>query len=445
MKSIKITYIILLFTMTSCAEDWLDIKQNKSVVVPQTLSDLAALMDNSDIMLYTTPMLGMLAADNLYLTSEDWNSLAYPYEKNAYVWADDIYEGNTNYNWNTPYAAVLVTNIVLEGLKKIDPSRGQQADWNHIRGRALFYRSWMFYHLTQVFCRQYNHESANVNLGIPLRLESDINITSTRASLQETYEQIVNDLLESLSLLPEVPVIKTRPGLAAAHGLLARVYLQMSNFEEAEKHAEAALDIQSALLDFNMLDTDRSYPFEQLNEEVIFHTTLYPFSQYIKISSELYDKYDSGDLRKKLFFREDQDLIHFRGSYDANITLFAGLATDEMYLIKAECQARSQNQVAALTTLNELLVTRWTTGSFEPYTRSGEVLEEILLERRKSLLFRGIRWMDLKRLNLESEHATILERTLNGNEYQLLSNSPRYAFPIPDDVISLSGIEQNLY
>ena len=155
MKTIKITYIILLFTMTSCAEEWLDIKQDKSVVVPQTLSDMEALLENSDIMQYSSPMLGMLAADNLYLTSEEWNSLAYPYERNAYVWADDIYEGNTSYNWNNPYAVVLVTNIALEGLSKIDSSPQEQTQWNQIKGRALFYRSWMFFHLTQIFCKQY--------------------------------------------------------------------------------------------------------------------------------------------------------------------------------------------------------------------------------------------------------------------------------------------------
>ena len=445
MKTIKITYIILLFTMTSCAEEWLDIKQDKSVVVPQTLSDMEALLENSDIMQYSSPMLGMLAADNLYLTSEEWNSLAYPYERNAYVWADDIYEGNTSYNWNNPYAVVLVTNIALEGLSKIDSSPQEQTQWNQIKGRALFYRSWMFFHLTQIFCKQYNSETADSDLGIPLRLESDINIVSKRASLSETYYQMIKDLEESLTLLPDIPIIKTRPGLGAANGLLARIHLQMGNFEEAEKHANAALSVQSDLLDFNFINPDNAYPFDLLNDEVVFHSTMYPFSQYIKISPEFYDTYQTSDLRKDLFFSNEESLILFRGSYDANITLFAGIATDELYLIKAECEARNNREEQALSTLNSFLKTRWTTGTFVSYTQSENALEDILEERRKSLLFRGLRWMDLKRLNMENEHTTTLERNLLGESYQLDPNSPKYAFPIPDDVISLSGIQQNSY
>ena len=431
--------------MTSCAEEWLDIKQDKSVVVPQTLSDMEALLENSDIMQYSLPMLGMLAADNLFLTSEEWNSLAYPYERNAYVWVDDIYEGNTSYNWNNPYAVVLVTNIALEGLSKIDPSPQEQTQWDQIKGRALFYRSWMFFHLTQTFCKQYKPETADSDLGIPLRLESDINIVSKRASLSETYNQMIKDLEESLTLLPDIPIIKTRPGLGAANGLLARIHLQMGNFEEAEKHANAALSVQSDLLDFNNINPDNAYPFDLLNDEVVFHSTMYPFSQYIKISPEFYDTYQTNDLRKDLFFSNEESLILFRGSYDANITLFAGIATDELYLIKAECEARNNREEQALSTLNSLLETRWTTGTFVPYTQSENALEDILKERRKSLLFRGLRWMDLKRLNMENEHTTILERNLLGESYQLDPNSPKYAFPIPDDVISLSGIQQNSY
>ena len=172
---------------------------------------------------------------------------------------------------------------------------------------------------------------------------------------------------------------------------------------------------------------------------------MYPFSQYIKISPEFYDTYQTNDLRKDLFFSNEESLILFRGSYDANITLFAGIATDELYLIKAECEARNNREEQALSTLNSLLETRWTTGTFVPYTQSENALEDILKERRKSLLFRGLRWMDLKRLNMENEHTTILERNLLGESYQLDPNSPKYAFPIPDDVISLSGIQQNSY
>lgn len=96
--------------------------------------------------------------------------------------------------------------------------------------------------------------------------------------------------------------------------------------------------------------------------------------------------------------------------------------------------------------LNELLVTRYESGSFTPLTASGaeQTLELILQERRKELVLRAIRWTDLRRLNLEPATANTLYRNLNGTLYSLEPNSPNYTLPIADDVIQLSTIPQNI-
>jgi len=70
-------------------------------------------------------------------------------------------------------------------------------------------------------------------------------------------------------------------------------------------------------------------------------------------------------------------------------------------------------------------------------------LEVILRERRKELIFRGLRWYDLKRLNLSAATSTTLSRTVAGQTYSLLPNSNAYVFPIPLDVIERGGLEQN--
>jgi hypothetical protein len=96
--------------------------------------------------------------------------------------------------------------------------------------------------------------------------------------------------------------------------------------------------------------------------------------------------------------------------------------------------------------LNALLVKRWKTGTFIPLTASNtdDALNKILLERRKELCFRGIRWSDLKRLNKDLKYSKTLVRVLNGQTYTLLPNDPKYVLPIPDNEIRVSGIEQNL-
>ncbi len=435
--------------MTSCAEEWLDIKQDKSIVVPQSLADLRALLDNSpELNFACTPMLGIISADNFYLDDEDWNSLSYAEEKNAYIWNEDVYQGNTSYSYNNPYKAILLANIALEGLENIAPSNQQQQDWNNIRGSALYYRSWMFYQLAQLYTKQYNATTAETDLGIALRLESDVNLPSTRSSVQKTYDQIIRDTRESLELLPQTPIVKTRPGQAAANGLLAKVFLQMGRYEEALMYASATLELQNQLIEYNELDTTATYPFTQMNEEVVFQSTTYPFFEVFNslgITDEVYGSYDEFDLRKKLFFWQNGDKIAFKGTYDGSVQQFNGIAIDEIYLIKAESEVRLGQLNESTNTLNQLLQTRWVEGKYTPVSalEERELLEIILLERRKSLLFRGIRWSDLKRLNQEPEWAVTLERTVQGTNYTLSPESNKYVFPIPDDVIALSGMQQN--
>jgi len=67
----------------------------------------------------------------------------------------------------------------------------------------------------------------------------------------------------------------------------------------------------------------------------------------------------------------------------------------------------------------------------------------ILRERRKELIFRGLRWTDLKRLNKE-EAGIILTRLFNGNTRQLLPKSNHYVLPIPDDALTGGTITQNI-
>ena len=99
----------------------------------------------------------------------------------------------------------------------------------------------------------------------------------------------------------------------------------------------------------------------------------------------------------------------------------------------------------AIQDLNALLAKRWKSGSFVPVTAmtSEDALKIILEERRKELVFRGLRWSDLKRLNKEPRFAVTLEKTIAGKEYVLPPNDNRYVFPIPSAVIQMSGIEQN--
>src|SRR6185312_8637460 len=116
---------------------------------------------------------------------------------------------------------------------------------------ALFFRAYYFGQLAWVYAKAYDKSTAGKDLGIALRLTSDFNVTSTRATVEETYQKIVADAQESVMYLPELPEHPYRPSKAAAYGLLARTYLSMRQYDSAFRYADLCLGLQNSLLNYN--------------------------------------------------------------------------------------------------------------------------------------------------------------------------------------------------
>lgn len=451
MDKIKITPLICLLTLilvqTSCKK-YLDAKPDKALVVPGTTSDLQALLNNTLDLNMAYPAAGETAADDYYLTTPDWLSLNTT-DKNTYVWDRNLFNDDDRNDWSLSYAAVYTANVVLNRVEDGNVV-GPPSDLGHVKGQALFFRAYAFHQLLQVFAKPYNKISAETDLGIALRLSATPDIVSVRATVQQSYQQVLGDLHEAVMLLPPTPLVKTRPSRSAAFALLARVYLQMEAWELAARYADSALAINHTLIDYNTVNGSTGYPFELFNKEVIFHTIMYTNealnNERARIDSMLYSSYEAGDLRRLLFFRNNNDgTASFRGSYAGSVALFNGLAVNELLLVKAEAAARMGQTELAMQVLNTLLEKRWASGSFQPLTAgsAAEALEKVLEERRKELLMRGLRWPDLRRLNTESRFQKTLIRVVDGKTHTLTPNSNRYTLPLPSKVVRMSGMPQN--
>jgi len=296
----------------------------------------------------------------------------------------------------------------------------------------------------------YDPSTSRTDPGICLRLSPDFNIGTNRATVQQCYDQILEDLQTALDLLPSTSSYKTQPSKWAANALFARIYLAMRNYSKAFSYADACLLQNGVLTDYNTLNLSSFNISNTLLDEDIFHTSLVGYYLLGRtraiIDSTLYNSYNQNDLRKTLFFFPTNGSFRFRGSYDYNNNKFSGLATDEIYLIRAECNARAGNVVAAMNDLNTLLIKRWSNnGSWVPFTATDadDALRKILIERRKELIFRGLRWTDLRRFNKEDAFKKTLTRIINGITYTLTPNNIKYAVPIPPTEVQLSGISQN--
>lgn len=454
---------ILFIFFYSCKEKWLDEKPKKSLVVPVTIADFQALLDNEERMngfgSGIIPAMGEISSDDYEMLESTFNTIATSTARNCYTFQKDVYEGILNISdWDNPYRPVFYANIALEGLQKITPTTGEIVNFNNVKGSAFFFRAYSFFSLSHHFCKPYNKETSSSDLGIILKLKSEITNTP-RATLEDTFKQIIDDLLEAEKYLPDLPSIQTRPSRSAVYALLARVYLTMGDYNNALKYSNQCLAIKSKLIDFNTLDPSSSSPFTPFNDEVIFSSELIgygviaPYNNNRLVSNELYIKYEENDLRKQLYFRPAGDRFTFKGSYNSIYSgNFAGLAIDEVLLTKAECLARTDKISEAMLVLQDLLIKRY---KFNNLTNSStykgkiasdenEALQTILMERRKELLFRGTRWLDLRRLNSDSRFAVTVTRKLNGQVYTLLPNDTRYVFLIPDSELKFNSVPQNI-
>ncbi|MGN0019490.1 MAG: RagB/SusD family nutrient uptake outer membrane protein, partial [Sphingobacterium hotanense] len=389
-RTLYIAAAICCVLLVSC-EKFLEEKPNKKLVVLSSVKDAQALMNNSSVFITPHPTSGEYAAGDFYLLTEDWQSLSWQSHRQSYIWGDHVFDDMERNDWSLPYVAVYNANIILEAIANGEIKQGTQREIADVQGQALFYRSYAFYSLLQLFAKAWDNTTAQSDLGIPLRLSSNFNIQVGRSTVAACYEQIIKDMQEAVGLLNETTALKTRPSKTAAHAFLARVYLNIGRYELALASASQALNDNNQLIDYNTLDAAAEFPFATFNDEVIYHARLWNFlpnSPAAKIEPVLMKSYHEDDLRKSLFFVSNNDgTFSYKAGYNGDDGLFNGLATDELLLIRAECFARLGKISQALQNLNALLAKRWKSGSFIPFTAMTpeDALEIILDERRKEL------------------------------------------------------------
>jgi starch-binding outer membrane protein, SusD/RagB family len=455
--------LLLLPVYFSCKKvNWYEARPDSNLAVPTTLTDFQALMDNAELFTRTTPALGEAGSDGHYVQDGTFLSTN---SFNAYTWSHEQPYTSID-EWNQlgirgAYTVVYYCNLVLEGLEKYKTqhstiSTSELRQWNDIHGQALFYRAKAFFDIAQVFAPPYDSTTAATDLGIPLRLSTDAEMPSVRSTVQQTYQQVTDDLKAAITQLitanvPNSVLLKCRATKTAVLALLARIYLAMGKYEEATSNATLAINSYGVLADYNTFNNPAG--ITAFNEEVLLHSTM--SSQFIpvqplkfRVDSDLYKLYDENDLRKTLFFGKNSSAnpITWKCPYAGASVLFSGLTTAELYLIRAEGAARARDTTQAMRDVNALLKSRWV--DTVPYTRlsaanAEDALRIVLLERKKELLLRGLRWSDLRRLNRGERFKDTLHHTVAGRQYDLLPGSYKYTFPIPDDVLRLSTMPQN--
>ncbi|MCL7987086.1 RagB/SusD family nutrient uptake outer membrane protein [Sphingobacterium sp. lm-10] len=444
--------LVLIITLCSACNSFLEQRADQRLSVPTTVADFQAMLDNFGNINNDYTAAGEVSAADFYLSDADVGGLGYESDRRLYTWQADFVarpQSSGGDEWYNCYYAVNICNLVLQGMEEQNLS-GVQAD--QVRGHALYVRASRFLDAAQTWCVAYNTSTSQQELGMVLKLDPDPNVPSQRATLEQTYQQIIDDLALSITLLPELQPGKTAPTKTVALAMLARTYLYMGDYSSALDRLNE-IDLSSLrLIDFNTLSEAPLYPIpvttNSSEELLLWSNTLYGGALSIsvaKIVPELYDSYTAHDLRKRIYYGANPDGTYFfRGGHTGAMNVTNGISAAEILLMVAECKAQQGDIGGAAEALNQLLVTRYQRANFTPYTFSDRntALAIIREERRKELVMRALRWPDIKRYNRDGAGIT-LERVTDGQRYRLPPNDPRYAIAIPEEVIALSNIQQN--
>ena len=438
--------IAILSGVFSCGE-FLDEKPSKNIVVPSSIEDLQSILNAVDN-INVGDSYGILLSDDIYTTDEGW--LGYSeHVREGYIWNMQMSNAQGDVaTWSGAYSNIFKFNIVLEESEKILPEdESEIRQLEIIKSSALFLRSFNYFELLQMFTHPVLSDADLEREGIPLKLTPDFDDLKGKSTIGDIYGQIIADLNTAAEILPESSEDVLRPSKAASLGLLSQIYLQLGDYVKALDHAQQALEIKSALLDYNSIPALwdipiplYNYPIPRFNEEVIIHlltgSQSYMGSFNTFANREVYASYDENDIRKYLYFTEpdEEGRVNYLGSYSGDFRIFAGITTAELFLIKAETLARTGREEEALEVINRVLEARYFDGSFEPLgLGAGEsVLEIVLVERRKELIYRGMRrWSDMRRFLRDPGWSGIAPRTIDGVEYDLGLSPENYMLEIP--------------
>lgn len=311
--------------------------------------------------------------------------------------------------WRDVYEYIYQCNAVLEGLVISPGVSGDIA--RQIEGEAKFVRGFCHFYLVNLFG------------AVPLITSTDykVNATASREPENKVYDQIIADLLEAQNMLPDTypEGERVRPNKGAATAMLARVYIYINDWPNAEKQASTVIasgDIYTLVKDAGNVFLKNSQEaiwqlkpvIEGLNtwEGNTFILTGSPAS--ITLSDQLVSAFEPGDDRRIHWlnsFRSGANNYYYPYKYKirsgSEVTEYLMvLRLAEQYLIRAEARSWMGNISAAVDDLN-IIRSRARLPIRDRSLSLDECLEYIMHERRLEFFAeQAHRWLDLKRTGM---------------------------------------------
>jgi len=399
-------------------------------------------------------------------------------------------QGNTRYFWYVSYKIISGVNTVIDAVEK---SADQDAAKQQLLGECYFLRAFCHFNLVRLFGKPYSVDPGAP--GIILRTSLNDESQKARSTVGEVYASVIADAEKAASLMTQSRGVQYA-SKEAAWALLSRVNLYKEDNQKAIDYANQVINSGRF-----SLATKTTYPGLFANaassSETIFcvaFTAADDYGKFGSIASMIYsdgnsgwgEEYASSSLRNVMSKHpEDVRWSYIVPSKDASGNVqkkngieiyyiskfsFQGGSPNlsspimfrlaEMYLNKAEAEAKLNQTAAALTDLDEIRKNRGLEASlYNGALPSGyTTLDAVLEEKRIEMAFEGHRTYDVFRnkrtldksywgyhLAGLKETDIDLGRTPSGYPNMTVPyTSPRIIYYIPvDEVLSNPKAAQN--
>ncbi|WP_372754107.1 RagB/SusD family nutrient uptake outer membrane protein [Mariniflexile sp.] len=264
MKNLKIKsslFLLILITLFSCADDFIDVKsqdENSEDFFNSEADYQSALIAAYDMLQATAEQFqtAEIASDNALCGGQDANDTPGKQE------IDDMIHTPVNAQlrniWTWMYTGVNRANYIMEFQNNLE-----FAGKTSVLAQARFLRAFYYSELVKWF--------GDVPLAVDKRIQFGDQFTIDRTSKADVYAQIELDLIYAADNLPYVQSETGRITKGAAQALLGKVYLYQEKFTEAavvleDLIAKGPYDLLSTAEAINMFENDYENNIESVFE-----------------------------------------------------------------------------------------------------------------------------------------------------------------------------------
>lgn len=475
MNKIFITFLIapvLLGVWGGCSSDFLDTRPTGTLSQDQqdelladnsvkVLSSIISGLYNSMVAFYSShdefghPTVFLatdLMGNDMVQLSNGWFYLYYQNDNRMAT-----YRSSGHFWTKLYYPLIYNCNLVLKSYPR--EGFGSLSDEEKVlAGQALAVRANSYYYLVRLFAK--NYKGNEDGPGVPIWLEdTDEADNQPRASIGAVYLRIVQDLQDAVQLLEGRPRNSiNNVDYYTACAILADVSLTMNRWEDAVKYAQearkgkAALSAADTYLDQFKGDGNAAewiWGMDINGENTTLYASLYSHldntingyaGQGLQKAwdARLYEQIPRTDVRRQCADSSNQYIsMKYRtaGDFTGDICY---IRIAEMYLIEAEAQARAGQDALAQEALYELVRNR-DSQAVKSTKTGGELIEEILLQKRIELWGEGRSWFDLKRtggsIERKNEVGGVASSHRLDAQLQFGPEDTRWVFQIPQKEI----------